>query len=374
MLAERLNPSLEALRLRLARTGLPGWWASALAALSELLPARWRQALFGRREALGLQLEQGQLRLFRLAEGAAEPLGELPLDDDETLQALRRQLAPERPPARLLLAEGEVLRRRLSLPLAAEARLGDVLRHEIDRQTPFTPDQVCFAGRVLQRDAAARQLQVELVVLPRARLQAQLQALGPLGEGLAGLDVLVGGRPLGVDLLPPALRGRRSDPARRLQWELLGSALLLLLAALLLTLNNRAAALAALREQVAAARDEVRQVRILRNQLQASADAANFLAQAKASRPAMLELLDDLTRRIPDDTALDKLAVSEGRLVLVGLSRSPAALPRLLQDSPLLLRPALAGAVQTDVRSGRERFTLTATVQRRSPEAGDGAP
>lgn len=374
MIAERLNPSLDALRLRVARTPLPAWWRSAQATLLAALPARWRRALLGDRGALGLHCRDGELQLFRLADDGVQPLGALPLDDPETLRSLQERLGSDRQPRRLLLSDAEVLRRRLLLPLAAEPRLRELLRHEIDRQTPFAAEQVCFAGRVLQRDLDARQLQVELIVLPRARLQRVLDALGPLAEGLQSVDVRDGEQVLGVDLLPDAQRPRTVDPARRLQWQLLGAGGVLLLGALLLVLDNRSMALQALRAEVESARTEVRQVRGLRNQLQTAADASNFLARKRATQPTMVELIDDLTRRIPDDTALDKLAVNDGRLVLVGLSRSPAALPGLLQPSPLLLRPALAGAVQTDARSGRERFTLTATVQAHAPEADDAQP
>lgn len=374
MIAERLNPSLDALRLRVARTPLPAWWSSAQSSLLALLPTRWRRALLGDSAALGLHCRGGELTLLRLADGAVQPLGALPLDDPELLRRVHERLASDRQPRRVLLAGSDVLRRRLTLPLAAEPRLRELLRFEIDRQTPFSAEQVCFAGRVVHRDLEARQLQVELVVLPRERLQSALDALGPLADGLQALDVLDGQQVLGIDLLPDAQRPRGTDPARRLQWQLLAAGAVLLLAALVLVLDNRGAALQMLRAEVEAARTDVRQVRALRNQLQTAADAANFLARKRATQPTMIELIDDLTRRIPDDTALDKLAVNDTRLVLVGLSRSPAALPGLLQPSPLLLRPALAGAVQTDTRSGRERFTLTATVQAHSSEADDAQP
>ena len=76
----------------------------------------------------------------------------------------------------------------------------------------------------------------------------------------------------------------------------------------------------------------------------------------------MLEVLADLTRRIPDDTSLDKLAINDGKLVVVGQSRAAPALVGLLQESPVLRSPALSGAVQADPRTGRDRFTLTAQV------------
>ncbi len=371
MFADRLNPSLDWLRLKLAQSALPDAWATMSAALLGLLPATWRQALLDRRAELGLRLDADALAVLQLQAGRARVLEALPLDAPEVLAALQARLQTAATSRWLLLDAGSVLRRTLRLPLAAEPRLREVLGHEIDRQTPFTGDQVAYAGRVLAREVATRQLQVELIVVPNARLDAALQALGPLAEGLAGVDVLEGERCLGVNLLPAARRQRQSDPTRRRQLELLACAVILGFAGLLVSLNNRREALQILHAQVEAAQAEVREVRALRNQLQASAQAANFLAQTRAAQPTMLELVADLTRRIPDDTALDKLAVNDGKLVLVGLSKAPAALPQLLKDSPLLVSPALAGAVQSDPRSGRDRFTLTATVTAAQPEAAD---
>jgi general secretion pathway protein L len=116
---------------------------------------------------------------------------------------------------------------------------------------------------------------------------------------------------------------------------------------------------------------QARQARKLRNELDTSVTAANFLAERRAQQPTMLELLDDLTRRIPDNTSLDRLSINEGQVELVGQSQQAPALVALLQQSALLKTPALAGAVQADPRTGRDRFTLTATVAGSAQEASD---
>ena len=86
----------------------------------------------------------------------------------------------------------------------------------------------------------------------------------------------------------------------------------------------------------------------------------------------MLEVLDDITRRIPDDTSLDKLSINDDNLVMVGHSNAAPALVALLQESPLLVEPALSGAVQADPRSGRDRFTLGARIAvKDKPEVAD---
>ena len=125
------------------------------------------------------------------------------------------------------------------------------------------------------------------------------------------------------------------------------------------------------RTDVAQANTEVREARLARNQLVAKVEAANFLVTRRAASPTMLELLDELTRRIPDHTSVDKLTVDDGRLVMVGQSRAAPALVGLLQASPILEEPALTGAVQADPRTGRDRFTLTARVVGNAPEVAD---
>jgi len=372
---DRLANLLEPIRLKWAASSLPAHGRAASRALLSLLPARWRDWVEGDERLLCLRRRDEGLELIAAGRRGDSVLGMLPLDDAALLSDVRRRLEEHHTPRWLLLPESQVLRRRLALPVAAEPRLRDVLAFELDRQTPFSADQVSYEGRVLSRDPAGQLLHVELLVLPRARLESELRPLGPMGAGLAGVDVVeADGRRLGVNLLPEAHRESRVDPVRRLNLILAGVAVACLFGTLLLTLHNRGERLAELRQQVAAANDQARQARLLRNQLLVSAQAANFLATSRANRPTMLELLDDLTRRIPDDTSLDKLTVNDNRLVMVGQSRAAPALVGLLQASPLLREPALAGAVQADPRSGRDRFTLTASIVDQNPAEAADAP
>ena len=369
---DQLTTSLETLRLRLARTPLPGWGREAAAAWRSVLPPGLRPLLQGDSNRLLLD-RQSDLLQVSVADAAGErPLGDVSLADPELRDALARRLAGSAAPVWLMLPASAVLRRTLTLPAAAEARLRDVLAHEIDRQTPFSADQVSFEGRVLGRDATGQMLRVELLVMPRARLDQELQAIGPLAARLAGADVRdADGRGLGINLLAHTQRARGSDPSRRLNLALAGVAALALLLALGLVRFNRSEALESLRADVAQANTEVREARLARNQLVAKVEAANFLATRRAASPTMLELLDELTRRIPDDTSVDKLTVDDGRLVMVGQSRAAPALVGLLQESPILEEPALTGAVQADPRTGRDRFTLTARVVGNPPEVAD---
>jgi general secretion pathway protein L len=362
---ETLSRALEPLRLRWYDSAGPGWLRALGDALVSLLPAALRRQLGASRRRLLLGVNGNELQLREFTEEHTGMLGMLPLDDPQLLEDLRARLdaGAAGVPRWLLLDATQVLRPHLMVPAGAEPRLREMMAHEIDRQTPFALDQVTFEARVLARDVATRQLRVELVVLPLAQLQSLLARLGPLAAGLAGIDVLgADHRPLGVNLLPQAARTQRGDRARALNFALGAAAAAIVLVSLWITLGNRQDANAAWDERVAAAQREAREARKLRNSLESSVRAANFLARQRARQPTVLEVLADLTRRLPDETWLEKVAINGGNVVLIGQSDHASALVGLLQDSALLHKPTLTGSVQADPRTGKERFTLTAVV------------
>jgi general secretion pathway protein L len=87
-----------------------------------------------------------------------------------------------------------------------------------------------------------------------------------------------------------------------------------------------------------------------------------FLDRVRAGRPTAVELMDDLTKRLPDGTYLEKFSIEDNRMLLIGLSNEASALPGRLEGSKLWRTPALTGAVQPDPRTNKDRFTLTADL------------
>ena len=113
---------------------------------------------------------------------------------------------------------------------------------------------------------------------------------------------------------------------------------------------------------VAAQPDAARQVAAQRQQLVDLVTGTTVLNQTSARRPTALEVMDDVTRRLPDNTYLEKLAIEGDRLTLIGFSPEASGLVARLQGSPLWRNPALSGALQPDPRTRMDRFTLTAEL------------
>lgn len=365
-LADALNPLLARLRSRLAQTPLPQFWRWWSGELLSFLPPRWREALAVEDACLLLTaaeeggcdvaLERGSTRSLLVSLSAEQPddwAGELQRALDENVRALPKVLG---------LPATSLLRRTLSLPSAALETLDAVLGFELDRQTPFKPDQVFFDSRVLKHDAGAKLVQVELLVVPRPVLEQSVAALGSLSEGLAGVDVLdARGRRLGVNLLPPERRARQPRTQPLIQVGLLLASIALVFFGMGQIVDNRLAAVESMQAQVQAQRERAREVGALRAQLEDAAAAANFLAVQKQTQASMLLLLDEVSRRLPDDTFLTRLSVSGNQVSLSGYSGQALKLVADLQKSELLKDTALNGSVQSEPRVARDLFNVNAT-------------
>lgn len=347
--------------------GFRRWWTRALLAW---VPARWRRSLGLEQARLLLSLRDDTLRLARERDGAVEAVAELPwpvspAELDAVLKAPLDTL-----PRHWLLAPGQVLQRRLRLPAAAAARLRDVARFEIDRQTPFSADQVYFDVRAPEHAGQAF-IEAELLVAPRRALDGEHGIPEPWRATLAGIDIAdAAGRPLHVNLLPAALRRVHRDPLRRWNRLLALAALLLVACAGWRLLDNRRAAIDALQAQVQARAGQARVVAGERQQLADLVEGAGFLQRERARRPTAVEVWNELTRRLPAGTYLEKFSMEGSQLQLIGLSNEASSLVRRLEGSPLWHTPSLTGVLQSDT-GGVDRFTITAELA--GGEAGEDA-
>jgi general secretion pathway protein L len=369
---ERLQRLFGRLRTAYTRSPLPGfmrWWSGELRAC---LPSRW-QSFFNRSGRwLAVRVDAESIVLER---ASGEEIGRVarsqPLQEQRSEMIRMIQGVAEETPRQVLLLPAEaVLTRRLRFPLAAQDNLRQVLGFEMDRQTPFKADQVHFDWRELDRDPQGRQIEIELVLVPRQVSDPLLAAASEVGCAIDGMDSAASdGRARGFNLLPPERRVRRANMRLRLNLALAAVALVLLVVVMQQSLANRQEALDAMRTEVEALRDEARRVADLRGGLDEAAAGANFLATKRASQPLIVAMLDETTRRLPDDTWLEQLRLNDGKLWLRGLSRAPAQLIGILDASPRLSNPSFDGAIQPDARYGQERFQIQADYR---DGGGDG--
>lgn len=371
-----VQPGVDRLRRVWRDSPLPagwGWWSGELRAL---MPLRWQRALGSGADWFVLRHITPDWVLSRA--GDPQPLAQWDASSDAALQqqALRQGLTGvDREDLRLVLGlpAAAGLQRTLQLPLAARDNLAQVMAFEIDRQTPFRPEQVYVDVRAIDQPAVDGRFAAELVAVPRTVVDPLLQALASAGITVDAVDLLVDGRRRGVNLLPPAQRPARPRPGRRLNAVLAAICVLLALLALGQWLHNRRVAVAAMEAQVATMQPQAQQVIALRQQLQDNAGAAGFLTRRKAHSVSRLALLRELTQRLPDSAWLERLSVdASGQIGFQGQAKKATSLVDALNGATLIRDPGFQGSIQADPSTGKDRFYMVAQV--RQPAAPAASP
>lgn len=342
-------------------SGFFRWWGGELSAL---LPSGLRRVLGRRRPRLLLTLEERELVLARVADDSMEPLGRYPLSEHEGV--VPRAITAGEPGQEVVLClpPEQVLVKIVALPLAAEENLAEVLTFEMDRQTPFSAAQVYYDFRVTARNREKHSLEVELSLTLREwldRILAELESLG-LQPDRATFGCDQSGHFHSANLLPAAHRPTRSRARRFINGALAVLALGLLAAVLGLPRWHQKQTLENLERQLDTASRLAESSQRLQTRVEDLLKQERFVAEKKRSAPMALEVINEVTRVLPDDTWLNQLELRGGELQLWGNSSASAALIPTVESSALLQDAQFRSPITRDILSDSDRFHLSARI------------
>jgi general secretion pathway protein L len=338
------------------------WWGGELASLT---PERLRKFLVVKRACLILSEAAEGVEAIHLDGNEPRALGAFTLDEEGARKrAALFQDAPHLAEAELIvrLDPGQSLCRTVKLPAAAEENLRQVMGFEMDRWTPFKAEQVYFSHRLLERLSETRQIRLELALTPRAGLDEWLDELALCGWRPGRVDIGPETEGRGHDLLPERFR----PPKNRLP-RLLTIASATLLAGLAfcvcaLPILMSDAQEEDLRRELKAATKIAKEVDALRESAEKQAQQALFLLKKKRLEPAMVDMLEELSKLIPDQTSLNGLQYRDRRVVMQGQSPAASSLIEVLEASPYFKNTNFVSPVTKDVSSGQERFQIASEV------------
>ena len=344
----------------------PSWWLGELAAL---LPEGLRRAFRDEPKWLVLDVSGPDLIIRRRVGEKNREVGRVELGLDRPAQRraigrLVRGLNLRAATVVLRLPDTHALRKPVDLPLAAEENLREVLAFEMDRQTPFKPDEVHFDYRIVHRDPERQRLQVELTVMPRSVVDEAVAMAGdwelpPQVVDVAGEHASEIGS---FNLLPQGRAAAPAGPRGGINF-VLGLTAVLLMAAVIYVLFERQGMVATvMAERVADAKVEAEAVTALGEEIDRLGEDGRFLRERKRSAATVTAALDELTRVLPDRTWLYELRLNNGELGISGYSSAASEVIALIEDSPRFREVKFRSPVTRDTRLGLERFNLSATV------------
>ncbi len=373
MMLESLEEYRRGLAARYRGSPLPGflsWWGRELSALA---PPGLRARMVPPRPALWVVAElDGALSIWS---GTEQPERRDRFEAAEDAELLRdrwlehinsfQEGAPE---IRLCLPAEDVLDSTVELPMAVESNLATAIGYQLDQLTPFRANQVLHDHRVARRDTQHGRLSIDLRLIPLRRLEPLRERLARIGIRPHVIDTLPDAesppRPEGFNLLPEAERPPYTYARARLNWMLAGIAAVILALVMAQSLYLRGQTAERLRAEVASLRGEAEAVVDLQRQLEDALLAANFLAERRRRQPVIIQVLDEVSRILPDDIWLQQVRVNGNELHMLGLADGSQRLIELVNDSPLLDNAEFRGAINVDPSTGQERFNAMATIVR----------
>ena len=344
------------------------WWGRELAAL---LPWSWMRSSERGGNVLEITISRNQVDYRHRTRGNSEQLGSfervkstgggaisaMSASARESLQAVVRGLRPEKMRCEIRTDESLRLKKTVTLPLAAEENLEQVLAFEMERHTPFHSDDVYFDYRVTDRDPRHRRLDVEFLVMRRENVDDALSVVSDWG-----FRPVTGNFDGDKESLWFASDAYRAPAASGLNRVLLVANAAALVFALMIPLQRQESYLDELRTKVDDARTRAMSSVGIQQRIDVLQKELGLLAGTRSESGSVVELIEELTRVLPDDTWLNRLEIRNGEVHFQGFSQAASALVGMVEASELFREARFGSPITRDARTGRERFHVSAKL------------
>jgi general secretion pathway protein L len=343
------------------------WWAREL---SFLAPEKIKQLVSEKRGIILVRPDNHHLEMTYVLNGKVEPIATLERNEPDMAEVkalLARDERFAKADVVIRLTRQDAIQKELTLPLAAKENLAQVVSYELDRYTPFKPEQVYFAVKPLADAHEPGQINVMLVLTPREVLEALYDDVSALGLSPKIADYEDAANDLEQDydfynLLPEQFREKTNKNAALVHGALISAVFVLLIAAIALPVWFEYRAVNALSEQLGGIEKEARKIDASQSEIDALVEESRRLVDVKSSAPSVVVMLNALSALIKDDTWLTYAQYSDGHLQIQGESPSASALIAVLEASPLFDNVRFVSPVTQDKISGLERFQITVDV------------
>ena len=325
------------------------WWKQQL---WECVPESWRSRWVQSRRPAMLSLGDDHFWL------AGAPL-------DQHRPFAHSAMAQSGGQVALVVGENNGFRRDIELPLAVESKLSQVLSYELDRLTPLRSSDLYYDFRVKSRNTAAGTCAVELTAVPRARVAPLLETAKQKNLTVSRLLLAPQDVDTGMDLLANTSE-RTEQVAGTSSWinpVLIGVCVLLVAALIAVPLWQKRQYVIELQPIETSAKADAEAANILQRQLEKQVSDYNLPLSRKHGTPLAVQVLEDLTKRLPDDTWAQSLEIKavpgqkSREVVIQGETGSGGKILQMVQESPLLKDPVFK-ATMTRVAPTSERFHI----------------
>lgn len=339
------------------------WWVGELAGM---LPTSLRRRFSPESTLLRICETDGGFKLELFEDDHSVDLGILPLTStsEPELQVLAAEMLaklPSSPRIELILGDNRIMSREIFLPQAVESNLPTVLQFESDKLTPFRKGQALIGHRIIGRHPEHSKIVVQLYCIDRNQITHVLHRLKLLDlsparivpESLSRQDAASD-----VNMLPPGEQAK-AEPLWNRNAQRAGLICLgLVIAVLALPAWYLESEIETLQDNIDALRSEATRVAEKRGLVMNHLVAQQTIISRKNNNPGQLQVIAEVTARIPDNTWVSRMRIAGGKVLIQGESSKASDLIELLEQSELFSNVRFKSSVTRNPRTTLEQYQI----------------
>jgi general secretion pathway protein L len=348
-------------------TGFFAWWMRELRGIF----VRQSRATFTHpKRRLIAAIDENGVRWLDETDQSLKPIGpESPTAEPgaAALKTLQRLTSKRRSvPLGLRIGRSACFERRVELPTAARPDFARILALDIERATPFKHRDV-YTAFCEDRGASPPKgkVAVRQFIVKRERIDEPRQLLRAQGIDTAFADCWdeTGTKPLAIDFLSKPLAASATPrPPQTLAKLLALTALVLAGTAAGLAIQRGNSTLQELEAKVTDAKTRAQTVRKSVDQAEAVFKSATGLQNLRQRHIPVADVLEELTRLLPDTTYVTDFRIDAGKVAITGLSQSAAALVPLIESSDVFEGATMTAPILFDTNANKEQYKIEARL------------
>jgi general secretion pathway protein L len=267
----------------------------------------------------------------------------------------------------LLVPEQHCLVKSIQMPAQAKDNLDEMIKFEVDRQTPFSLDDV-HVGYQLEKDEldSNQSLAVTLAVVPKHFVSESVDRLMAFSLPIKSMLIEQHGQQ-GVKISLSEIKQAPTTSSRLNLW-LSGLALLLMMMVLYKPVSFYQEELESIQPILAQTKKQAFQVNELKQQNKLMVDRNQLLNTKLLNYRLRVDILNELAQLLPQHTWLELSEFNGNKLNLFGQSAAAIELITLLINTGHFEAVHFISPLTHDVKSGKDRFRIEASIKPRQKE------
>jgi general secretion pathway protein L len=266
----------------------------------------------------------------------------------------------------LRVSADEVVERTIQIPNAASDVIEPVLQNQMERIVPWPQEMTRYGYRVVGPNALAPdQIDVYFVATTKKIVDSALRNSGTLGLAPKAVEYV----PIAAEGVSVKLASLEPDPAVKIQKHIQTAMAMLLAISVgasafgLYYWWNERSQQNGIEAEIAKTTSRVAELRELNQKSTVLREQREQLVKRRMEQPAIMTLLEALSRTLPDSAYLTELEIEGREARMVGKSDDPTALITELEKTPQFEDVRFSAPTTREAGESRGTFSIIARAQ-----------